>query len=124
MNAKKVVFKVMNISLTILVVVLVIFAAFRLGSYAYDFGYRVYMEDAVSPEPGRDVVVQVDRNMSSSELGSMLEEKGLVRDGTLFMIQLKLSAYSDKIMPGIYTLNTSMTSREMMETMAPAEVEE
>lgn len=124
MNAKKVVLKVMNISLTILVVVLVIFAAFRLGSYAYDFGYRVFMEDSVSPEPGRDVVVQVDKNMSSSALGSMLEEKGLVRDGTLFMIQLKLSAYSNKIMPGIYTLNTSMTPREMIETMAPVEAEE
>lgn len=124
MNAKKVVLKIMNISLTILVVVLVVFAAFRVGSYAYDFGYRVYMEDPVSLEPGRDVVVQVDKNMSSAELGSMLEDKGLVRDGTLFMIQLKLSAYSDKIMPGIYTLNTSMTPREMIEIMAPVEVEQ
>ncbi|MDE7062435.1 MAG: endolytic transglycosylase MltG, partial [Lachnospiraceae bacterium] len=87
-------------------------------------GYRVYMEDPVSQEPGRDVVVQVDKNMSSSALGSMLEDKGLVRDGTLFMIQLKLSAYSDKIMPGIYTLNTSMTPREMIEIMAPVEVEQ
>ena len=57
--------------------------------------------------------------MSGSDIGSMLEEKGLIRDARLFAVQLKLSAYSKKIKPGIYTLNTSMTAKEMMEAMSP-----
>lgn len=124
MNAKKVVFKIVNISFSILVVVLVVFVMFRLGTYAYDFGYRVYTEEAMSPKPGKDVVVEVEQNMASTALADMLEEKRLVRDSNLFLVQLKLSAYADKIKPGIYTLNTSMTPREMIEEMSPGEVTE
>lgn len=124
MNAKKVVFKIVNISFSILVVVLVIFLMFRMGTYAYDFGYRVFTEEAMSPKPGKDVVVEVEQNMSSTALAQMLEDKRLVREDKLFLIQLKLSAYSDKIKPGIYTLNTSMTPREMIEEMASGEVSE
>ena len=51
-------------------------------------------------------------------LGVILEEKGLVRDSRLFYLQLKLSAYSGKIIPGVYTLNTSMTPKDMIVLMA------
>lgn len=47
-----------------------------------------------------------------------LEDKGLVRDHNLFYLQLKLSAYSGHIKPGIYTLNTSMTAKDMMVIMS------
>lgn len=75
-------------------------------------------------EPGRDVVVQVTSDMSESDIGQMLEEKGLIRDGRLFLAQLKLSAYSGKLLPGIYTLSTSMTGRDMMEVMAEEAAED
>lgn len=42
----------------------------------------------------------------------------------LFYLQLKLSAYSKKLVPGIYTLNTSMTAKEMMVVMAGKKKEE
>ena len=64
--------------------------------------------------PGEDVLIQIKEGMSARELGQMLEEKGLVRDGNLFYLQLKLSAYSKDMAPGVYTLNTSMTAKEMM----------
>lgn len=48
----------------------------------------------------------------------MLEEEGLVEDANLFYAQLKLSAYSGKLKPGVYALNTSMTAREMFVIMA------
>jgi UPF0755 protein len=72
----------------------------------------------MSKAPGKDVIVQVDAGMSDSQLGQMLEEKGLIPDKTLFVAQLKLSAYEKKIKPGIYTLNTSKTAKEMMQDMA------
>jgi UPF0755 protein len=34
------------------------------------------------------------------------------------LLQLKLSAYSGKLVPGVYTLNTSMEPKEMMVVMA------
>ena len=47
-----------------------------------------------------------------------LKEKGLVEDAKLFFVQLKVSAYSGKLHSGVYTLNTSMTARDMMVLMA------
>jgi UPF0755 protein len=84
----------------------------------YDFGYRVFTEPAMEQAPGRDVMVLVKEDMSQREIAEMLEDKGLVRDSNLFLLQLKLSAYSGKLLPGVYTLNTSMEPKEMMVVMA------
>jgi UPF0755 protein len=56
--------------------------------------------------------------MSEREIGKMLENRGLIDDGNLFFVQLKLSAYSGDLKSGMYTLNTSMTAKEMMAVMA------
>jgi UPF0755 protein len=84
----------------------------------YEFGYRVFTEPAMEEAPGRDVMVLVKEDMSQREIADMLEEKGLIRDSSLFYLQLKLSAYSGKLLPGVYTLNTSMEPKEMMVVMA------
>ncbi len=118
MKLNKVIFKFVSLSFSILVMLLVVLGLVELGSFCYDFGYRVFTETPVDEEPGRDVVVQVTSDMSESEIGDMLEEAGLVRDGKLFYAQLKLSAYSGDLLPGIYTLNTAMTGKDMIVVMA------
>ncbi len=123
MSARKVVMRVVSISFSILVIVLVIFALAKLGEYAYQFGYRVFTEEPISTEEGSDVIARIENDMDEVDIGNLLEEKGLVRDGTLFLAQLKLSSYSNKLKPGVYTLNTSMTAKEMMQVMSPAEKE-
>ena len=87
----------------------------------YDLGYRFFTETPVDEAPGNDILVKVNEDTSARELGNMLEEKGLIRDARLFFLQLKLSAYSKSIKPGVYTLNTSMTLKEMMMEMSPQE---
>lgn len=86
---------------------------------AYDFGYRVFTEAPISPAPGRDVTVSYTEGKSFKDLAKNLEEKGLVRDYKLAMVQMYVSAYKNTIKPGAYTLNTSMTTEEMMKTMSP-----
>lgn len=102
MSARKVVMRVVSISFSILVIVLVIFALAKLGEYAYQFGYRVFTEEPISTEEGSDVIVRIENDMDEVDIGNLLEEKGLVRDGTLFLAQLKLSSYSNKLKPGVY----------------------
>ena len=68
--------------------------------------------------------MQVKPDMSNKQIAGMLEEKGLVRDSKLFYLQLKLSAYNHSIEPGVYTLNTSMTPKELMIAMSPDEATE
>ena len=48
----------------------------------------------------------------------MLEEKGLISDYRLFVVQELLSAQHDKIKPGIYDLSTDMKAEEMLEILA------
>lgn len=111
---------ILNISIMILVVVVVL----RTGRTAYDLGYRIFTEPAVEEAPGQDVTVRVGKGMSSLELGNLLEEKKLVDNGMLFMIQLKVLGYDDKLKAGTYTLNTSQTAKEMMQIIADEEIEE
>lgn len=118
MKLNKIIFKFVSLSFSILVMLLVVVGLVEIGSFCYDFGYRVFTETAVDETPGVDVVVQVTSDMTEMEIGDMLEEEGLIRDGNLFYAQLKLSAHSGKLMPGIYTLNTSMLANEMMAVMA------
>ncbi len=118
MKLNKIIYKFVSISFSILVLLLVVLGLVKLGRFCYDFGYRVFTEEPVAAAPGRDVDVQVTADMSETDIGGMLEEKGLIRDRALFFAQLKLSAYSGKLLPGNYTLNTSMTSKEMMAELA------
>jgi len=91
---------------------------------AYDFGYRVFTEAPISPAPGRDVTISYTEGKSFKDLAKSLEEKGLVRDYKLAMVQMYASAYKNTIKPGAYTLNTSMTTEEMMKAMSPGADEE
>lgn len=90
---------------------------------AYDFGYRVFAEEAMTAGEGRIISVYVEPDDSVRDIGKMLEEKGLIRDANLFLVQELLSENHGKINPGIYDLSTSMKSDEMLAIMA-AETEE
>lgn len=118
MKLNKIIYKFVSISFSILVTLLVIVGLVKLGGFCYDFGYRVFTEEPVAAAPGRDVNVQITEEMSEMDIGELLEDEGLVRDRMLFFAQLKLSAYSNKLLPGNYNLNTSMTSKEMMAVLA------
>ena len=62
--------------------------------------------------------------MTCLNLRPLLEEKKLVQSGVLFMLQLTVLDYDDKLKSGTYTLNTSQTAIEMMQVMAEEETEE
>ena len=124
MSASKIVMRLVSISFSALVFILNVYGLYQLGLHAYDYGYRIFTEPAVTTGEGSDKLVQVKKSMSDTDIGQILEEKGLIRDKWLFVFQLKLSQYSGKLVPGYYTLNTSMTAQEMMQVMSGEEAEE
>lgn len=75
MNLNKVVFRFVSISFSILVILLVLIGFVKIGTYCYDFGYRVFTEAPVDAEPGRDVVVQISDDMSDMDIAKELKEK-------------------------------------------------
>lgn len=96
----------------------IIMYIFRAATAAYDYGYRVFTEPPLTFGEGRIISVYIKDGESALDVGEMLEEKGLIRDGRLFMIQELLSENHGKIQPGVYDLNTSMTPQEMLEVIA------
>ncbi len=118
MNVNNALLKFVKIGAIIVIVLAVIYAAIHFSNKGFDFGYRIFTETAIDEYPGTDIMIQVKDGMDGKDIGKVLEESGLVRDGDLFALQLKFSAYSKKIKPGVYTLNTSQTPRTMILVMA------
>lgn len=96
----------------------------KAATSAYEYGYRVFTEEPVSQGEGRTISVSVEEPVSVKDVGKMLEERGLIRDANLFVIQELLSENHNKIQPGIYDLSTAMTAEEMLSVMAADAPEE
>lgn len=123
MNTRQMVTAVFGAVLKVAIAVLIIAFVYRGAVVAYDYGYRVFQETPVEASPGTDVTVEITVGKSVLQIGEVLESKGLIRDAKLFYVQNLLSHYKDKLKPGQYTLNTSMSMQEMMEIMSPADEE-
>ena len=90
---------VLGTILKVVFVVVVVYLVYTGASTCYDYGYRIFTEPAVSAGEGRKITVTLTSDMSATEIGTVMQEKGLVRAGT-------------------YELSTAMTAEEMMEVMA------
>lgn len=124
MNAKYLIVAMIETIIKIAVLAAVVVFVFRGATQAYDFGYRVFADQPVSVSGGRTITVGVSENASVKEIAQMLEERGLIEDAKLFVVQEFLSAYHKKILPGIYDLSTDMTAEQMLEIMStPADAE-
>lgn len=118
MNTKKVIQAILSTVVRVAVMVAVLVFIYKGAVKAYDFGYRIFEDKPAAEAPGRDVTVSITLGESVKEIGELLESKGLVKDATIFFFQNLLSSHWNKLAPGTYTLNTSMTAGEMMEIMA------
>ena len=90
----------------------------KAATAAYDYGYRVFTEQPVSYGEGRIISIYIEDGSSALDVGEMLQDKGLIRDGRLFVVQELLSENHGKIQPGIYDLSTAMTAQEILDVIA------
>ncbi|HAL31697.1 MAG TPA: aminodeoxychorismate lyase [Lachnospiraceae bacterium] len=121
---RSIILGILNFIVRACILVVVIWGVRKVCLAAYDYGYRIYSEPPMAEGDGVDVVVTIPMGSSVAETGELLKGYGLIRDDKLFILQERLSDYHDKLEPGTYTLNTSMTAEEMMEVMAPTANEE
>ncbi|MDE6844448.1 MAG: endolytic transglycosylase MltG [Lachnospiraceae bacterium] len=118
MNIKDILGSTVQIIVKVAVFAVIVMYIFRGAAAAYDYGYRVFTEEPVSTGEGRIISVYIEGDQSALDVGEMLQEKGLIRDGRLFMIQELLSEHHGKIQPGVYDLSTSMTAQDMLALIA------
>ena len=62
---------------------------------------------------GREITVEIKEGETAKEAAGELKKKGLITNDFAFWFQSIFYDYQD-IYPGIYTLNTSMTSKEIL----------
>lgn len=117
MKIKDIVLSIAGAVIRVAILILAIYVVIEAGKKAYDFGFRIFTEEPMSESPGREVTVNVTDGDSESDIATMLEEKGIIREALLFRIQKKALGYKKKIEPGAYKLNTCMTTDEILETL-------
>lgn len=124
MSLKQVFIALLNMTFRLTISCIVVVLVYRAAMYSYHFGYMVFSDATMELSPGRDVSITVETDDELMDIGETLERRGLISDAKIFWVQAFLLEYKDKLLPGVYTLNTSMTSEEMLEIMAATAEEE
>ena len=124
MNVKYLIITMLETIVKIVILAAVVVFVFRTSTQAYDFGYRVFADEPMSVSGGRTITVGIAEDASLKEIANMLEEKGLIEDANLFIVQELLSASHGKILPGIYDLSTDMKAEQMLEILSTSTEEE
>ena len=91
---------------------------FWVGKSAYQFGYDVCNQQAVSPGAGQEVTVVIPEGSSTYDVAKILKSKGLIKDSLVFFAQEKLSTYKGQMQAGTYLLSTAYTPTRIMGILA------
>ncbi len=87
----------------------------RCAAWCYGFGHSIFYSSSVDKKPGRDVVVNISENMTDRSAAMYLYDRGLIVSEFSFIVQARV--FNFDMEPGEYTLNTSMTSREILKIL-------
>ena len=121
---RKILQEILFIAVRVAIIVAIIYAGYSCISACYDFGFKIFADEAKDRAPGIVKTVAIVDGKSDKEIGDILAEKGLIDSGFLFMVQVKFSDYKDQLKPGVYELSTAMTPYEMMAVMAASDEDE
>lgn len=105
--------------------IILVIAIFALGNLTYKH-LRTYYDDymyeykGTESTQGEDVSVTIPEGASVKEIAQILKKAGLIDYPRAFTKRLQDSEYRGKLHGGTYTLNTGMTTLEMMAAMSPS----
>lgn len=106
---------VIALSIRLIVLALMILLLYEGITRGYEFGHEIFYASAMEAEPGQDKNIIIDKGTSIAGVAKILKDKGLIANEYSFIIQAEFFNY--KTNPGSYTLNTSMTSRDILQMM-------
>lgn len=112
----KITMTIISISVKLILYALIVLLLYEAVARGYAFGHEIFYAEAVDEAPGRQVVIQMKADESVSEAAEFLAHQGLINSEFAFIFQSKFYDY-DTIYPGTYTLNTSMTSKEILQLL-------
>lgn len=101
------------------IIISMIFAILVFAESAYDIGYSVFNQTPYDNNK-REVAITIPEGAGTKEISQRLYKNGLAHSQIVIYLQLKLSKYNKKIIPGDYVLHTSMLPDEMFLKMTKA----
>ena len=108
---------VLSIFLTVIFYMLVILAVSFLCRKTYNFVYQIFGDVTVQEAPGTDVTFVIEDGDGTFDIAKRLEYSKLIVNRYSFYIRARLSTSGEgekPILPGTYSLNTSMTYGEIL----------
>lgn len=106
---------IIGISGKLIVYAVVILLLFEGITRGYAFGHDIFYATAMEEAPGTPKTVTIPKGYTSSEAAEVLRDAGLIDNVLAFQIQKLFYDYD--IHPGTYELNTSMTSKEILQEL-------
>jgi len=114
-KANRVTAAVIETALKVIFYTVAVMLFFACAKKAYAFGYEVFNQEAMAEAPGVDKTFVVEEGMGDQACMEALEQSGLIRNALTARIQKLFFGF--EIYPGTYTLNTSMTTKEILEIL-------
>ncbi len=118
MNAKKIALGTLDAIVKIVFVIIVYMLISKYAKLAYNYGYQVFNQTAVSSGTGRTISFTVGSGDSVDTIAENLAGVGLITDKNLFKLQERFSEHHGKEKAGTYELSTAMTPEEMLAIMS------
>ena len=84
------------------VYIIVIFVFIRAATLGFDFSYHVFGDPAMSKYNQNTVSFEVAEGSVTKDVASQLEDAGLIKYKTAFVIKVKLSKLDNSLVPGTY----------------------
>jgi cell division protein YceG involved in septum cleavage len=114
MNVKKISIGIVGWIIKIVFIILIVMVVYKFSAQAYELGLQVFSDETMSEEPGQDYLVTVESGASALDVGKELFKQGLIKNEYVFYIQTLFYQKNNALVPGEYTVNTSMTAEEIL----------
>ena len=118
MSAKKIILGLLDTAVKVAFVIVVAMLISKYAKVAYNYGYHIFNQTAVSSGTGRTVTFTVGSGDSADTIAENLLGVGLITDKNLFKLQERFSEYHGMEQAGTYELSTAMTPEEMLTVMS------
>lgn len=113
---------ILHLLINVLFYLLIIYLVMNAGKWLYNTSYQIFGNSGVTQGEGIDVYVKVDKGESTMNVARKLEQNKVIDNPYSFYIHGKLKDYP--IMPGTFTLNTSMNYDEIFDILTVPSTEE
>lgn len=107
----------------VIIVLVVVIALVVIGGLKIKNVYDGFMDEYKGTESasGTDVTIEIPEGASSKKVAAILHDAGLIKYEYAFVLRVKESEYRGRIQPGTFTLNTGMSTLEMIEELCYVE---